>query len=44
MSNDHAQQRSNIRRVQLALALTGTFMLVEVAGGILWRYLRSPSA
>jgi cobalt-zinc-cadmium efflux system protein len=35
MSNDHAQQRSNIRRVQLALALTGTFMLVEVAGGIL---------
>jgi len=35
MSNDHAQQRSNIKRVQLALALTGTFMLVEVAGGIL---------
>jgi cobalt-zinc-cadmium efflux system protein len=35
MSNDHAQQRSNINRVQLALALTGTFMLVEVAGGIL---------
>jgi len=35
MSNDHAKQRSNIKRVQLALALTGTFMLVEVAGGIL---------
>ena len=35
MSDDQAQQQSNIKRVQLALALTGTFMLVEVVGGIL---------
>jgi cobalt-zinc-cadmium efflux system protein len=35
MSDDHAKQQSNIKRVQLALALTGTFMLVEVVGGIL---------
>ncbi len=35
MSNDHSDQKSNIKRVQIALALTGTFMLVEVAGGIL---------
>lgn len=35
MSNDSANQKSNIKRVQIALALTGTFMLVEVAGGIL---------
>ena len=35
MSGDHAQQKSNIKRVRIALALTGTFMLVEVAGGIL---------
>lgn len=35
MSGDHARQKANIKRVQIALALTGTFMLVEVAGGIL---------
>lgn len=35
MSTDHANQRSNIKRVQFALALTGIFMLVEVAGGVL---------
>ena len=35
MSTDHSDQKSNIKRVQIALALTGTFMLVEVAGGIL---------
>ena len=35
MNTDNANQKSNIKRVQIALALTGTFMLVEVAGGIL---------
>ncbi len=35
MSDEHAKQQSNIKRVQLALVLTGTFMLVEVVGGIL---------
>jgi len=35
MSTDHPGQTSDIKRVQIALALTGTFMLVEVAGGIL---------
>jgi cobalt-zinc-cadmium efflux system protein len=35
MSNDNDNQKSNIKRVQIALALTGTFMLVEVVGGIL---------
>jgi len=35
MSTDHPSQMSDIKRVQIALALTGTFMLVEVAGGIL---------
>ena len=35
MSIDHHSQKSDIKRVQIALALTGTFMLVEVAGGIL---------
>ena len=35
MSTDHPSQKSDIKRVQIALALTGTFMLVEVAGGIL---------
>jgi cobalt-zinc-cadmium efflux system protein len=35
MSDDHSKQQNNIKRVQLALALTGTFMLVEVVGGIL---------
>jgi cobalt-zinc-cadmium efflux system protein len=35
MSGDHTSEKGNIKRVQIALALTGTFMLVEVAGGIL---------
>jgi cobalt-zinc-cadmium efflux system protein len=35
MSENLANQNSNVRRVQIALALTGTFMLVEVVGGIL---------
>ena len=35
MTDDNANRNSNIKRVQVALALTGTFMLVEVAGGIL---------
>jgi cobalt-zinc-cadmium efflux system protein len=35
MSHDHASDSGNIKRVQLALALTAIFMLVEVAGGIL---------
>ena len=35
MSHDHAKQKGNITRVQIALALTATFMLVEVVGGIL---------
>ncbi len=35
MTDDNANRKSDIKRVQVALALTGTFMLVEVAGGIL---------
>ncbi len=35
MSDDSIKQQGDIRRVQIALALTGTFMLVEVVGGIL---------
>ncbi len=35
MTTDNANRNSDIKRVQVALALTGTFMLVEVAGGIL---------
>jgi len=37
MSHLHssAGQEGNVRRIQIALALTGTFMLVEVGGGIL---------
>ena len=35
MTTDNANRKSDIKRVQVALALTGTFMLVEVAGGIL---------
>lgn len=31
----HASENSNMRRVLIALALTGSFMLVEVIGGIL---------
>ena len=35
MADDHHSLKSNRRRVRLALALTGLFMLVEVAGGLL---------
>jgi len=35
MSHDHANHKDNIKRVQIALVLTATFMLVEVVGGIL---------
>lgn len=33
--HEHATNRSNLRRVMIALVLTGTFMLVEIAGGII---------
>ncbi len=35
MGHSHDQDAGNIRRVQVALALTGTFMVVEIVGGIL---------
>jgi cobalt-zinc-cadmium efflux system protein len=35
MSTEHAHAKGNIKRVQIALLLTGTFMFVEVIGGIL---------
>lgn len=35
MSGDHAASDDNGKRVQVALAITGTFMLVEVVGGVL---------
>jgi len=35
MTHDHSKADSNIRRVQIALVLTGAFMIVEVIGGIL---------
>lgn len=35
MSDDHVRQKGNITRVQFALVLTASFMLVEVVGGIL---------
>jgi len=35
MSADDARAKDNVRRVQIALLLTGTFMIVEVIGGIL---------
>ncbi|MEQ9562730.1 MAG: cation transporter, partial [Woeseiaceae bacterium] len=36
MSQDHDHNsHGNMRRVQIALALTATFMVVEVIGGIL---------
>lgn len=35
MAHDHEANESNLRRVKIALVLTGTFMLVEVAGGII---------
>lgn len=34
-SQGHATNQSNLRRVMIALVLTGTFMLVEIAGGII---------
>ena len=35
MTNEHSKSDGNIKRVQIALVLTGTFMVVEVIGGIL---------
>ncbi len=35
MSADHAHSEGNVKRLQIALLLTGTFMIVEVIGGIL---------
>ena len=35
MGHGHSHDGSNIRRVQIALALTGTFMVVEVIGGVI---------
>lgn len=35
MSHDHDGHRGNLKRVQIALVLTATFMIVEVIGGIL---------
>ena len=35
MSVEHENTDGNIRRVQIALVLTGTFMIVEVVGGVL---------
>ena len=35
MSAEHTNTDGNIKRVQIALVLTGTFMIVEVIGGIL---------
>ena len=35
MSHDHNGHGSNLQRVQIALLLTATFMIVEVIGGIL---------
>ena len=35
MSEDNAHMKGNVKRLQIALLLTGTFMIVEVIGGIL---------
>ena len=35
MGHSHDHDAGNIKRVQIALVLTGTFMIVEVVGGIL---------
>lgn len=35
MGHSHDQDAGNIKRVQIALALTGTYMVVEVIGGII---------
>jgi len=35
MSHDHTGQKSDVKRVQFALVLTATFMLVEVVGGVI---------
>ncbi len=35
MSHDHSSSRDNVKRLQIALVLTGSFMLVEVVGGVI---------
>lgn len=35
MSHSHGEQGGNLKRVQIALVLTATFMIVEVIGGVL---------
>ena len=35
MSNDHHHHSENMRRVVIALILTGSFMIVEVIGGVI---------
>ena len=35
MAHSHDHHAGNVRRVQIALALTGVFMIVEVVGGII---------
>ena len=35
MNAEHTNTDGNIKRVQIALILTGAFMIVEVIGGIL---------
>ena len=35
MSHDHDHNSGNMRRVVIALILTGTFMVVEVIGGVI---------
>jgi cobalt-zinc-cadmium efflux system protein len=35
MTHEHSTNSSNLRRVMIALVLTGTFMLVEIVGGII---------
>lgn len=35
MSHDHSEHQGNLKRVQIALVLTATFMIVEVIGGVL---------
>ena len=35
MGYSHSHGSDNVKRVQIALVLTGTFMVVEVIGGII---------
>jgi cobalt-zinc-cadmium efflux system protein len=35
MSHDHGSSHDNVKRLRIALVLTGTFMLVEVVGGVI---------